>query len=117
MAVYLGQREGALARASLEIREQTAPHKNERLLARRALQRADDLLGEIEELQLAGHRDIPFWCRQSASEVGWAAIIAGVRDPCLETDAGVIKLMNDVYALEERLMRRLRTRMPRSQRQ
>jgi hypothetical protein len=113
MAVFMGHPQGALARASLEIRERLAARRDDRRLARRALHRADELLGEIEELQLAGFADVPSWCKENASEVGWAAIDAGIPHPRLETDAGVIKLMDDVYQLEERLMRRLRTRIHR----
>jgi len=104
--------EDALARANVEIREPT-PYTDERRLAQRALNLADELLGEIEELQLRGHTDVPSGCGHRATELGWAAIIAGVRDPRLETYAGVFKLTDDVYTLEDRLMRRLRTRMGR----
>lgn len=83
-------------------------HADERRLARRALNRADELLGEVERLQLGGYCEVPAWCKDSATAVGRAATRAGVRDPRLETDAGVIKLMDDVFTLEERLMRRLR---------
>jgi hypothetical protein len=81
-----------------------------RAVARRALNRADALLGDLEDLQLHGHTDVPAWCRDSASALRWASIIAGVRDPHLESESGVIKLMEDVYTVEERLMRRLRLR-------
>ncbi len=50
------------------------------------------------------------WCKESATALGWASVEAGIRDPRLDTESGVINLMDDVYALEERLMRRLRLR-------
>jgi hypothetical protein len=108
MALSVGHAEGALARASAEIRDRTAPGEEDRVITRRALNRADELLGQMEELLLHGHTDVPSWCQDSATTLGRAAIIAGVGHPRLETEAGVIKLMDDVYELEERLLRRLR---------
>jgi hypothetical protein len=81
-----------------------------RAVARRALNQADALLGDLEELQLRGDTDVPTWCGDSATALRWASIKAGLRDPRLESESGVIKLMDDVYTLEERLMRRLRLR-------
>jgi len=81
-----------------------------RAVARRALNQADALLGDLEELQLRGDTDVPAWCGDSATALRWASIEAGLRDPRLESESGVIKLMHDVYTLEERLMRRLRLR-------
>jgi hypothetical protein len=81
-----------------------------RAVARRALNQADALLGDLEELQLRGDTDVPTWCGDSATALRLASIEAGLRDPRLESESGVIKLMDDVYTLEERLMRRLRLR-------
>jgi hypothetical protein len=114
MALSLAHAEGALARANAEIRERAAVDKADRRIARRALNQADGLLGDLEELQLRGHTKVPSWCRDSASALRWASIDAGIRDPRLESESGVIKLMDDVYALEDRLMRRLRLRTVRT---
>jgi hypothetical protein len=38
----------------------------------------------------------------------WASIKAGICEPRLESESGVIKLIDDVFTLEERLLRRLR---------
>ncbi len=110
MAFSVGHVESAFARANAEIRERTAVDKHDRRTARRALNRADDLLGDLEELQLRALTDVPSWCRDSATALRWASIEAGIRDPRLDAESGVIKLMDDVYTLEERLMRRLRLR-------
>lgn len=72
------------------------------------------MLGDLEELQLRGLTGVPSWCKDGASALRWASIEAGIRDPRLDTESGVIKLMENVYALEERLMRRLRLRTVRS---
>ncbi len=54
--------------------------------------------------------DLPSWLKESATAVRWASIEAGIRDPNLDIESGLIRLMNDVYTLEERLHRlRLRT--------
>jgi hypothetical protein len=79
-------------------------------MARRALNQADELLGDLEEMQLRGDTNVPPWSSDTATALRWASIEAGIRDPRLESDSGVIKLMDDVYTLEERLMRRLRGR-------
>jgi hypothetical protein len=81
-----------------------------RAVARRALKQADALLGDLEELQLRGDTDVPTRCGDSATALRWASIEAGIRDPRLESESGVIKLIDDVFTLEERLMRRLRLR-------
>ncbi|HVS04844.1 MAG TPA: hypothetical protein VHK65_01590 [Candidatus Dormibacteraeota bacterium] len=44
--------------------------------------------------------------RRRAGQRTWP----GIWNPQLETECGVIKLMDDVYELEERLMRCLRLR-------
>lgn len=79
-----------------------------RTAARRALNQADALLADLEELQLRGNSDVPSWCGESATALRWAAMKAGIREPRLESESGVIKLIDDVFTLEERLMRRLR---------
>jgi hypothetical protein len=104
MALSVGP--AALARAKAEIREPTALDKE----ARRALNQADQLLGDLQELQLRGDTDVPSFCSRSAMALRWASLEAGTRDRRLESESGVIKLMDDVYTLEERLMRRLRVR-------
>jgi hypothetical protein len=113
MALAVGRADGALARANAAIREQTAPDKQDRRVARRALNRADELLGALEELQLRGETGVPPWCGNLVAALRWASIEAGIRNPLLEDESGVTKLMDDVYTLEERLMRRLRLRSQR----
>ena len=81
-----------------------------RVVARRALRQADSLLGDLEELQLRGDTEVPSWCGDTATALRWASIEAGIRDPRLESHSGVIKLIDDVFTLEECLMRRLRLR-------
>lgn len=81
-----------------------------RAVARRALNQADALLGDLEELQLRGHTNVPPWCGVSAMALRSASIEAGIRSPSLDSESGVITLMDDVYSLEERLMQRLRLR-------
>ena len=103
-----GHREGALARTNAKLRDRTVLDKEGRRLARRALNQADELLGDLEELQLRDHTEVPSWCIDRAVALRWASIEAGIRDPRLESESGVIKLMDDVYTLENRLMRRLR---------
>ena len=84
--------------------------KQDRRIVRRALNRADELLDDLEQLQLRGVAEVPSWCGDRATALRWASIQAGIRNPRLESESGVTKLMDDVYALEERLMRRLRLR-------
>jgi hypothetical protein len=96
--------------AALEVRERIAQDRDDRQIARRALNQADDLLGDLEELQLRGETEIPPWSIDTAKALRWASIEARIRDPRLETESGVVKLIDDVYTLEERLMRRLRRR-------
>lgn len=82
----------------------------DRRIARRALNQADELLDDLEVLQLRGVAEVPSWCGDRATALRRASIVAGIRNPRLESESGVIKLMDDVYTLEERLMRRLRLR-------
>lgn len=110
MALSAGHVESAFARANAEVPGLAAADKQDRRIARRALNRADELLGDLEELQLRGLTDVPSWCRDGATALRWASVEAGIRDPRLDAESGVIKLMDDVYTLEERLMRRLRLR-------
>jgi hypothetical protein len=83
---------------------------DDRRIARRALDKADELLDDLEELQLGGVAEVPSWCGDRATALRRASIQAGIRNPHLESESGVIKLMDDVYMLEECLMRRLRLR-------
>ena len=83
---------------------------DDRRIARWALHRADELLDDLEELQLRGVADVPSWGGHRATSLRRASILAGIRNPRLESESGVIKLRDDVYTLEERLMRRLRLR-------
>ena len=73
--------------------------QEDRRLARRALNKTDELLGELEELLLHDCAEVPAWCRNRAAAARTAAIAAGLRDPQFETGTGVIKMMDDVYAL------------------
>jgi hypothetical protein len=114
MALLVGNAGDALARANTGIRERAALDKEDRRIARRALNQADGLLGDLEELQLRGDTEVPSWCRDAAAALRWVSIQAGIRDPRLESESGVIKLMDDVYTLEECLMRRLRLRTVRA---
>jgi hypothetical protein len=113
MALSVGHATGALARANFATRERTELDKEDRRIARRALHRADALLDDLEKLQLRGVAEVPSWCGDRAAALRRASIQAGIRDPRLEAESGVIKLMDDVYTLEERLMRRLRLRTQR----
>ncbi|HEX9097773.1 MAG TPA: hypothetical protein VF990_16925 [Candidatus Dormibacteraeota bacterium] len=88
-----------------------AVDKQDRGIARRALNQADALLDDLEVLQLRGVAEVPSWCGDRATALRRASIVAGIRNPRLESESGVIKLMDDVYTLEERLMRRLRLRL------
>jgi hypothetical protein len=99
MALFVGTPEGALARANREIGERVALDKEDRRIARRALNQADGMLGDLEELQLGGDTEVPSWCRDGATALRWASIEAGIRDPRLESESGVIKLMDNVYTL------------------
>lgn len=83
---------------------------DDRQIARRALNQADQVLDDLEELQLRGISDVSSWCSDRATALRRASILAGIHHPHLETESGLIKLMDDVYDLEERLMRRLRLR-------
>ena len=83
---------------------------DDRRIARRALRQADELLDDLEELQLRGVAEVPSSCGHRATAPRRASILAGIRNPRLESESGVIKLMDDVYTLEERLMRGLRLR-------
>jgi hypothetical protein len=102
-----------MARANPEIWEQTALDPEDRRMARRALNQADELLGDLEELQLRGETDVPLGCNDRVAALRWASIEAGVRNPHLDDVSGVIKLTDDVYTLEEHLMGRLRLRSQR----
>jgi hypothetical protein len=82
----------------------------DRRIARQALNQADKLLDDLELLQLSGVADVPSWCGDRARALRRASVLAGIHKPGLESESGVIKLMDDVYTLEERLMRRLRLR-------
>ena len=96
--------------AALEVRERIAHDRDDRQIARRALNQADDLLGDLEELQMRGETELPSSSIDTAMALRWKSIEAGIRDPRLESESGVVELIDDVYALEERLMRRLRRR-------
>jgi hypothetical protein len=89
MALSVGHPARVLARANAEIRERTALDKEDRRITRRALCRADELLGDLEELQLRGDTEVPSWCSDSATALRWASIEAGIRDPRLESESGV----------------------------
>jgi hypothetical protein len=84
--------------------------QEDRRIARRALNLADELLGDLEELQLRGETDVPPACNDRVAALRCASIEAGVRNPHLDNGSGVIKLTDDVYTLEEHLMCRLRLR-------
>lgn len=75
--------------------------------ARSALQLADRLLDQLELRLLADRRDVPVSLFHAIDTVRRAASGAGVDHASLETDCGVPRLMNDVYDLEAKLLRRL----------
>ena len=85
-------------------------NNDDRRIARRALNQADKLLDDLEELQLRGVAEVPAWGGDRATALRRASILAGIRNARLERECGVIKLMDGVYTLEERLMRRLHLR-------
>ncbi|HYM51453.1 MAG TPA: hypothetical protein VET65_12905 [Candidatus Limnocylindrales bacterium] len=103
--------QGALARTSAEIRRaRMRPHDTMRQRARLAVRLADDLLDDLELLLLSDRTEVPPSLLESADAVASAAQDAGVRAPRLRAEDGILMLMEDVYQLEERLLRRSRLR-------
>jgi hypothetical protein len=76
--------------------------------ARAALKVADRLLDQLELLALAKTSDVPPSLRQSIAAAEQAAIAAGVDRAGLDRECGVRRLMDDVFELEARLLRRCR---------
>jgi hypothetical protein len=104
----------ALARAIAEIREvrsRELHHRMRRRDPREALRLADRLLNDLEELQLRGRVHVPAAWRRSVERLQRAATQVGISSThqTLETRLGIIRLMDDIFELEEKLMRRYRS--------
>jgi hypothetical protein len=104
----------ALARAIDEIRRVRPREVNDRTRrrdAREALRLADRLLNDLEELQLRGRVQVPTPCRRSVERLHRAASQVGISptQQTLETRLGIIRLMDDIFELEEKLLRRCRS--------
>jgi hypothetical protein len=99
-----------VAQANPEIRGRTALGQQDRRMARRALNQADGLLGDLEDLQLRGEIEVPAWFGNRVAALRRVSMQAGIRNQRLDCESGAIKLTDDVYKLEERLMGRLRWR-------
>ncbi len=109
-----GQSGSALARAIAEIRGVRSRELNDRMRrgdAREALSLADRLLNDLEELQLRGRVHVPTRCRRSVERLHRAASQVGISftHQTLETRLGIIRLMDDIFELEEKLLRRCRS--------
>jgi hypothetical protein len=108
-----GQPGGALARAIAEIRGVQSREPNDRMHrndAREALRLADRLLNDLEELQLRGRVRVPTRYRRWVERLDRAASRVGITSTrqSLETHLGIIRLMDDIFELEEKLLRRCR---------
>jgi hypothetical protein len=109
-----GQPGGAMARAIAEIRGVRSRELNDRMRrrdAREALRLADRLLNDLEELQLRGRVRVPTQYRRWIERLHRAASQVGISSTrqSLETRLGIIKLMDDIFELEEKLLRRCRS--------
>ncbi len=109
-----GQPGGALARANAEIRAVQSRELTDRMRrreAREALRLADRLLNDLEELQLRGRVRVPTRYRRWVERIHRAASRVGISSAhqSLETRLGIIKLMDDIFELEEKLLRRCRS--------
>jgi len=105
------------ALASTEVRSddrrmvvRPAAEQLRRRQAKEALRLADNLLNGLEELQFRGRVRVPAgygkWLerlRQAAATVG----ISSVRNP-LEPHLGILRLMDDIFELEAKLLVRCR---------
>lgn len=109
-----GQPGSALARAVVEIRRVRSRELNDQMRrrdARDVLRLADRLLNDLEELQLRGRVHVPIRCRRSVERLRRAASEVGISSThqTLETRLGIIRLMDDIFELEEKLLRRCRS--------
>lgn len=77
-----------------------------RTSARAALNAADGLLDQLEMLVVAGKHDVPASMLGSLASLERAASRVGIDHVSLEPTCGVLRLMDDVYELEARLLRR-----------
>jgi hypothetical protein len=112
-AGVIGQPCGAMARAVAETRGVRSRELNDRMHrmgAREALRLADRLLNDLEELQLRGRVRVPTQYRRWVERLHRAASQVGISSnrQSLETRLGIIKLMDDIFELEEKLLRRCR---------
>ena len=88
-----------------------APRRAERrALARAALNLADQLLDRLELLSLKGQQEVPDSLTALTDTLRRAAVIAGIERPALDTHGGVLRLMDDVYDVEDELLPRCRRR-------
>ena len=77
-----------------------------RLRARAALRVADRLLDELERLELQDKQDVPDSLWRLIEILEQAAVRAGIEHGPLIADCGVMRLMDDVYELEGKLLPR-----------
>jgi hypothetical protein len=109
--VAISPSSGALARANAQIRaELLARHDSGQPAARQAIARADGLLEGLEQLLMQKAERLPGSLLPSIRALRQAARRAGIHDPQLRTGHGVTMLMDDIYILEEELLRRCRRR-------
>jgi hypothetical protein len=102
---------GALARANAQIRaELLARHAAGQPAARQAIALADQLLERLEQLLMQKVDALPGPLLPSVRALRQAARRAGIHDPQLRTGHGVTVLMDDLYSLEEQLLRHCRRR-------
>jgi hypothetical protein len=102
---------GALARANAQIRaELLARHDAGQPAARQAIALADGLLERLEQRLMQKVDALPRTLLPSVRALRRAARSAGIHDPQLRTERGVIGLMDDIYILEEQLLRHCRRR-------
>lgn len=103
MAVDAANQARTLEQIEHAIHEQ---QRRRRKSARATLQLADGLLDQLEMLVLSGRHDVPASLLGSIDAVARAAGAAGINHAQLESDYGVLHLMDDVYDLEAKLLKR-----------
>jgi hypothetical protein len=107
--VAISPSSGALARANAQIRaELFVRHDAGQPAARQAIALADGLLERLEQLLMQKVDTLPGSLLPSIRALRQAARRAGIHDPQLRTGHGVTLLMDDIYILEEGLLRRCR---------
>jgi hypothetical protein len=102
---------GALARANAQIRAELLARPDAgQPAARQAIAVADGLLERLEQLLMQKVDSLPGSLLPAVRTLRQAARRAGIHDPQLRTGHGVIRLMDDIYILEEQLLRHCRRR-------